>query len=194
MPYIETRPAYSLRYLQELFQLENQVQVSLECWPPEAGTIRINTIEPDLPFTGTYFNGVPVSLTVIPAQGYVFTGWIAENLKIPSPSNPAFQTNISSSDRLIAYFGPDEQSAELGIFPNPAIDLVTIFLESDSAGKGSVEIYNLAGQRVYSRDDLNMNSGLDTVNISVDHLSSGIYMVKVIANQNIKTARLAIIR
>lgn len=80
------RPAYQRLHIQQQFGLERTVNVTLNVSNPNRGYIRINTIDitantPGVsampyPWTGIYFQGVPVQVTAVPAQGYRFVGWV----------------------------------------------------------------------------------------------------------------------
>lgn len=64
--------------IQNHFSLNGQVSFSLDVYPAGAGRIHISTIEPgenEYPWSGIYFQGVPVKLTAIPNPGYTFSHW-----------------------------------------------------------------------------------------------------------------------
>ena len=82
-----------------------QVTVTLATSPVGAGKIKISTITPcSLPWTGVYFNGVPVTMEVIPNEGYVFTNWLSNTLITTPNINKSITMNITSSDVFTAYF------------------------------------------------------------------------------------------
>lgn len=44
--------------------------------PPHAGRIKVNSLILDaFPWTGTYFQGAPVGIDVLPAPGFRFADW-----------------------------------------------------------------------------------------------------------------------
>lgn len=67
------------------FQLNALVTVTVDVDAPSAGRIQVNTvlIDPETtgvsqnpyPWTGTYFNGVPIQLVAIPNPGFQFSHW-----------------------------------------------------------------------------------------------------------------------
>ncbi|MCB0824162.1 MAG: CotH kinase family protein [Bacteroidales bacterium] len=61
-------------YLQE-FELEKTVEIALVIDSVHHGHIRINTIEPELPWLGIYFDGNPIELEAIPDSGFLFSHW-----------------------------------------------------------------------------------------------------------------------
>ncbi len=89
------RPAFQRQHLRDHFDLPDEVSLTLEVYPPGAGHIKISTIIPeDLPWTGTYFHGNPVTLTAIPAPGYTFSNWSASSF-ITDPAGKSFTADVS---------------------------------------------------------------------------------------------------
>ena len=77
-----------------------------------------------------------------------------------------------------------QEFVEVGVYPNPANDRVTIKSVSTIQ---RVEIYNQVGQLVKQH---NVNSNL--VNLNVSGLNSGIYFIKVHSSNRVSTAKLVI--
>jgi hypothetical protein len=58
------------------FGLDGQVRVSVDVQPKTGGRLRVGSMAIDsFPWTGTYYRGVPLEFTAVPAAGYVFSGW-----------------------------------------------------------------------------------------------------------------------
>ncbi|MDQ3191160.1 MAG: CotH kinase family protein [Bacteroidota bacterium] len=92
-------------HIQKEFSLQKQVNVTLATMPLEAGRINISTIIPDsLPWTGVYFNGVPVTITAIANPGFTFDYWGVNNTISTADVNEAISLNISADDTFTAYF------------------------------------------------------------------------------------------
>ena len=70
------------------------------------------------------------------------------------------------------------------LYPNPATDRINIASKTQSA---SVEIYNITGKRVFSRD---LNLGDNVINIG--SLKSGVYLARLISDSNVETKKLLI--
>ncbi len=102
---LECRNTIMRDQIQTNFNLQSQVLVNLNVYPEGAGIIQISTIIPQsYPWTGIYFNGVPVTVTAIANPGYVFSHWLSENI-ITSPFTSAGMTlNISEDDFFTAHF------------------------------------------------------------------------------------------
>ncbi len=98
------RPGYQFDDIENYFDLNGQVNVTIDVNPPGAGYIQISTIMPQtLPWTGIYFDGVPVTLTAIAKPGYTFVNW-TDNPYIDTLDNQAFTANIDAATTFIANF------------------------------------------------------------------------------------------
>lgn len=88
------------------FSLVKQVDVTLDVQPAGAGYIKISTIVPDTyPWTGVYFDGVPVKMTAVPNPGYSFVAW-QPNGVIPTANltNASIINNIDINETFVATF------------------------------------------------------------------------------------------
>ncbi len=109
------RPTYQRQHINALFNLNGNVNISLDVTPKGAGFIKISTIIPDsLPWTGIYFNGNPVSLTAFPNQGYTFSNWSPNNY-ISDSNAISFTNNIDQNTSFTANFNGSPQDLSLTI-------------------------------------------------------------------------------
>lgn len=60
--------------------LRGSTGLTLEADPPEGGTFKLTAITVTPPFEGTFYLGVPITVTALPAEGYAFAGWEDEAL------------------------------------------------------------------------------------------------------------------
>lgn len=71
-----TRVGTSRNHLMDSFGLPASHECTLDVFPPLAGQVRINTIQPGpLPWGGIYFQECPVEIEAIAAPGYLFDQW-----------------------------------------------------------------------------------------------------------------------
>jgi hypothetical protein len=85
-----------------------------------------------------------------------------------------------------------ESKLDFNIYPNPARDVILIALsqptkESDLA----IKIYDLSGRMVLSQNLLESN-GSEIVEININDLSSGLYLVQVNIGNYVSAKRLVI--
>jgi hypothetical protein len=111
------------------FALVKPVTVYLNVEPAEAGYIKISTIVPNqLPWTGVYFDGVPVEVTAVANPGYTFNHWKANTtLEAQQLDSANFTINIGNDDSFIAVFNGISEPlsltlSEINYNPDPSVD------------------------------------------------------------------------
>ncbi|MFN5417764.1 MAG: CotH kinase family protein [Flavobacteriia bacterium] len=154
--------------VQNHFSLLGQVNFSLDVQPAGAGRIHISTIEPsemEYPWSGVYFNGVPVKITAIPNPGYTFNYW--------APN---------------ALFSSNNTNAELLITPSIATSFTAWF--TGNSNLNAIEISEIMVNAENSRDSddwIELHNKLDVeLNISGMSLSDSSYFNKFIFPLNTK--------
>ncbi len=79
------RPEYQREHIRAKFDIANDITATLHVNDDTSGYVKINTINitPDTPgvsanpypWTGIYFHNIPVTLTAVPFEGFVFSHW-----------------------------------------------------------------------------------------------------------------------
>ena len=105
-----TRIGTSRNHLMNSFGLPDSHECTLDAFPPLAGHVRVNTIEPGpLPWNGIYFEECPIELEAIAATGYLFDKWDV-NAHIESGDVAEFEklneVALHSNDLYRARFTP----------------------------------------------------------------------------------------
>lgn len=114
-------------HIKDDFGLDGEVNITLECSPPGSGRIKISTLTIfDLPWTGIYFNGVPVQITAEPNTGYTFSYW-ETNPFIDDTTLNSFISNITVNETFVAVFegAPAAELitvSEINFDPEPTIN------------------------------------------------------------------------
>ena len=67
------------------------------------------------------------------------------------------------------------------VYPNPASDVLNIEVNASQASEMNISVYNIMGQNVMNQN-VNVTTGMNTRNINISELNSGIYFVTVKAN------------
>jgi CotH kinase protein/Chitobiase/beta-hexosaminidase C-terminal domain/Lamin Tail Domain/Secretion system C-terminal sorting domain len=135
----EQRVGGSRNVVQNHFGLENQVTISLDVVPAGAGRIHISTIEPqesEYPWSGVYYNGVPVKITVVPNPGFTFHHWAPNGIFPTALYVDQFITNFQNNESFTAYF--EGESADNAV-------VVSEFMYNDDAANESgdwIELHN----------------------------------------------------
>jgi PKD repeat protein len=73
---------------------------------------------------------------------------------------------------------------DIKIYPNPARNYINISLTVDDGTKYTMTIYNTLGQQVYTIDEAG-NGQQQTLNIDVNHLPQGLYIIRLVSENNL---------
>lgn len=134
--FISLRPEYARDYINSTLNLQGKVQLKLSAVPAGSGEIKINTIIPGpLPWTGTYFNGNPVSITAIAKAGYKFLYW-STNSYIVADTNRNITFNPDHFDTFTAVFSGTSQTA------TATISEINYHSDSTRNAGDWIEVYN----------------------------------------------------
>jgi hypothetical protein len=162
--------------------------LNLDIFPDSTGKIKINTVIPEIfPWSGVYFDGVPVKMTAIADSGYQFSHW-EPNLFITDTLNPVIDVNITQNKDFKAHFKvippkPDGDEIHFSIFPNPtSFELILQHDNKTLAKDCSYEIYDLHGRKICGGAIL--NTSLQT-NIDVSNLRSTMYFLIIKRNEDL---------
>ncbi|MBC8048148.1 MAG: lamin tail domain-containing protein [Fimbriimonadaceae bacterium] len=102
-------------HIESNFYLDGQVELTLDVFPLEAGKIKISTLTIyDMPWSGVYFDGVPVTITAVANTGYTFDHWSVNDF-IVDTVNASFTNNITSDQLFTAYFSGEAANEEITI-------------------------------------------------------------------------------
>ncbi len=190
MPYIQDRPSYSMQQVRDVFGLQDIVSVELDVWPPNAGTIRINSIAPSkIPWKGDYFNGNPIDITIVPNPGFTFTKWDSDHIILNDPRSLVLHINPAKSNRFTAFFSNSTELSQLMLYPNPVKDNLQFGCILEEASSARIEIINMQGQKILMKNDLELQRGINKLDLNLDHIGSGIYLLHLITSEGLKTGR-----
>jgi len=97
------------------------------------------------------------------------------------------------SGNLNTYFAPTEFALS-DAYPNPFNPSTTMDLNLSESGYVSVKVYNVMGQLVSTLIDQDMSAGYHTINWNASDMSSGMYLVRVHAGENVETQKIMLIK
>lgn len=169
--------------LQGVFNLDGQFQLNLEVEPAGAGYIQVNTITPECPWEGIYYQGIPVTLTAFPNEDYAFEFW-EQNGEVINLLDPTWIGEIDLSEITFkaifeSTINVDEFSTNvspnLKVYPNPASSLVSI--KSQTEAIALVNVYSGDGKLLETQA-----SGRNQLNYQIDlsAFPQGILTIRVV--------------
>jgi hypothetical protein len=188
---LELRSEQVRNHIESNFGLPNQVDLTLDVHPTGAGKIQISTITPEeYPWSGVYFNGIPIKIEAIPNPGYAFSNWGTNSL-IADVLDPVFLDTLDLTQvQFDAYFeenglGLSSQQLTYGfhVYPNPAGGQVTLVNGNASLETLSYEIIDMTGRRLQA-ETIN-NFGKETI-ISTKGFPASVYLVRILSDQELK--------
>lgn len=124
--------------------------------------------------------GTELSVEAVPFDGYLFKEWQGSVNSTANPLMVTAETNLYleplfMEDTSSVSIGP-EQDADLGLslFPNPALEWITLSISSSFKGEGTVLITDLFGKVVLMKG---IRMGGQEKEIEVSSLPEGVYIL-----------------
>jgi hypothetical protein len=181
--YATKRPSYVRQHVLSHFGLTGTLSITLNVSDPNHGKIKINSLlinentvgleGAPYPWTGIYFQNIPIDVEAIPEPGYRFVRWEGGNT-----SNEAALTLYWISDQnLTAIF---ELDGHIDLYPNPTNGSFYIEVENVSNGNGTIQIVDMLGKEVFKstfyKSQIKMKVPVD---VSGHNIPMGLYVVRV---------------
>jgi hypothetical protein len=165
------------------FNLTKKVNVNLAVEPDSSGFIQLNTIKPEVyPWTGVYFDGVPIAMIPVAKVGYEFSHW-KPNAYISDTLIDSLSCNVAiTNTTFTAVFRklpepPDGPDIHFTLYPNPASEQFTIEHDNKTLASGcNYEIYDLNGRKIQVGE---INSLGLTTQIGITQLRSSMYILRI---------------
>lgn len=137
--YFRERPLYMRQHLMARFNLNGVSDIEIRVSDENAGHVRLNTLDLNSsPFTGTYFNGVPVRLEAVPAPGHVFSHWAGGF----SGDTTVFSYDMSGPAQFMAVFEAVDSSTHI------VINEINYASSPAANTEDWIELYNHSGVAV----------------------------------------------
>lgn len=73
--FVRDRPDFLWGHFQTHLGLGAPTAMTLQAEPAGSGHFGLTVVEVEAPFTGSFWTGIPVKITALPAEGYSFVGW-----------------------------------------------------------------------------------------------------------------------
>jgi len=149
--FLDQRPDYVRQHFATIFELGEIYPINLSATPTTGGSIEVNTIITDnIPWTGLYYEDIPVRIKAIPNPGFTFVEW-----EETGETNIELFVDMAGEQTYTAIF------ETAGDVPQLVINEI-YYLGNSSNSNDWVEIYNATDETVdisnFTLSDLNANS------------------------------------
>jgi len=175
------------QHVLDRFDLPNTIALTFATFPPGAGSITLNTLEPALPFSGIYFNGNAIDLTAHAEDGFVFDHWRYSGADGEVWTSTQLQAEFPMDGTITAHFRkPGEQ---LLAFPVPSGNEVFLSVEASFDGDGEVRLNDLHGRLVQTLRH-RFHPGVNQLQLDLSGHAPGSYLLTVQLQERISSVRI----
>ena len=197
-------------HIMDHFNISGMSRLDLGVNDQKNGHIRVNelNIHPDTPgvpadiseWNGTYFNGIPVTLTPVPKEGHQFIEWQKDDgtpidfedspeLTILDGEDGVIQWNPGDGFSIVAVFTtgepvdtndvdlPKGYSLEQN-YPNPFNNQTRIPYHLEERASVTIELYTVEGRLIRSFQNGVVNAGSHELPLQTTGLASGLYLYR----------------
>lgn len=112
-------------------------------------------------------------------------GWISNDWGIIHTDNGGFVGIQDKNDRPL--------QTEVSIFPNPATDKIQISFNMEEEGLFRIELLDLLGRSVYSKDNVTIPSEGKTIELNTLELKQGLYLIRLSSSDTQNTKKIMIL-
>ena len=160
------------------FGKESVVNLRFNVYPESAGTIKINTITPELPFSGDYFSKNAIDVTATANEGQEFLRWDYSEEGVENSSSEFIRLELPKSGTLTAVF-EDNKNDAFFILQNPVQNKqLNCIFNSSSSGIANLSVFNSNGQLLNVFTEY-VEKGKNKIILPLHDLRSGIFFVSI---------------
>jgi len=101
--------------------------------------------------------------------------------------------NVISYDKTVATAEAVETfNTAVAVYPNPVANEMSIELTNAVSSEASVSVFNAVGQAVISLGSVNLEEGIQTLNVNTSDLVNGVYFVNIVSDNGNTTKRFVV--
>jgi hypothetical protein len=191
------RPDFLRNLVVNRFNLAGIANLNLQIQPPEAAAIRMNGNVNLTSGSYKYFQGIPISLKVVPNQNWAlvsFNGSQSDSISIIPGADQTIilvMQSVENDDDVL----PSPVAWNLLVYPNPySISYSYLNLKLNTSvqqyyGNYQLRIYNVKGQQIgsyaISIDDMKRGEW----RISIPEYRPGLYIVKLLEGKSVRAVK-----
>ncbi len=174
--FIQVRKGFLQDQIISHFGKEDVVNLNFNVYPEGAGTLQINTIEPELPFNGDYFSKNAIDVTASGNAGKNFLRWDYSEEGIEDSHSAFIRTEFPSSGTLTAIF-EDDNNDTFFILQNPIQNkVVNGIFNSSTSGIIDINVYSSNGQLIQSSTEY-VEEGKNKIILPLNEFTSGLFFI-----------------
>ena len=190
--YNAVRVPAAREHINDELDLGGQTVMTFNVIPPEAGTIQVNSIEPEsFPWTGIYFNGCPVQIIATSNEGFMFDSWDSNGIITEGSEDEVLLENLFQDDTFTANFVTEgvnieetDSSISLEVYPNPTSGITMLSYESSKVEEIKISVYDMAGKQLFSEQWMKGNKEL-LIPIDLTPFEKGMYLIELTSESSL---------
>ena len=198
--WVEDRCELLYTGMSECYELTGPYEVVFDVSPPEAGYIKVNTLNHyALPWTGTYFGGMDNKLIAYSndPELYVFDHWEANHATF-TPGWDSTGTILTDNDTITAVFRlptaiEEENVIPLSVYPSVFDNQIMVQFELNDNASVELELYTATGEKIATKNlGENVSPGSQFINWDLTdyNLASGIYIIRFYADNYYQSVKI----
>ncbi len=184
--FARVRPDHVRGHIMEEYDMLSTADIRFDVFPPEGGSLTINTIAPSHPFQGIYFKGNPIDVSIAVADGYTFDHWEYSAEPEYRDGSLAIRKDLAASGSLTAVLKQDGEG--LMAWPNPVSDQLNTAFNASAPGTAIFTMYDAQG-RLMLEDQRQCNVGTNRIYLDLRTIPAGVYILSVVLHGERQTTR-----
>ncbi|NJC27567.1 CotH kinase family protein [Neolewinella antarctica] len=187
--FFRLRPDYVKQHVQNYFGLRAVHEAKIIIGDTTEGYVQLNSLTlEEREWTGDYYAGVPIKLTAIARQGYVFSHWELDadattaSITVDLDSDAAFRPVFRSAGTSVgAARGMSGLTTvrDLTYFPNPASSVARLAFTTLRGTRVRAQLCDVRGVAVRTFVDQDLPAGRNTFEVDVSQLPAGTYQLQI---------------
>jgi len=186
-------------HIESNFSMNQQVNVTFEVYPAGAGSVLLNTINPQIyPWNGVYFDGEAIHIASSANAGYAFDHWEST---VPGldPDIDAQSVNLNGDYTIELHFTstagiPENDTDGISVYPNPSTGKVFISHDAFVVENVQLAVYCQDGKKVSERTTLNISGASTDISFLFGGCVDGLYLLEIISDEERSFKRVVISR
>ncbi len=194
--FADERPEHQRRHIMDHFDIPDAHEIRFQVNNCDSGYLQVNSFnitdetpgisDDPCPWYGTYFEGIPITVTAIPQNDQDFLEWRIDG-EMSGHTDSTITLDPTEELRVEAIFSggagtdPEETPSQIHLhqnYPNPFNASTVITFELPEHSEVMLDIYDIIGRKVTQLVNGIKNGGIHKVVWDAGAHSSGIYIVQ----------------